>query len=97
MHPDVARRDGAENRVGDGMGENIRVGMSGETEIRWNRDPAENESTAGGDSVNVPTLSDTQCQRRVVSCSKKSLATSISLGRVILILRSLPRITLIST
>ena len=94
--------NGAENRVGDGVRENVGVGMPGESELRRNRDAAENQRTAGGDAVNVPALPDTgmsdaRRQRRAVSCSKNSRARSISLGRVILMLRSLPRTTLIST
>ena len=58
MHSDVSRRDGAENRVGDGVRENVRVGMPGETELGWNGDTAEDQRTSGGDAMNVPALSD---------------------------------------
>ncbi len=82
--------------------ENIGIGMAFETELGRNRDAAQNQRTPGRDAVHVPALADAeviteQAQRRAVSCSKKSRARSISLGRVILILRSLPSTTLIST
>ncbi len=97
MHPDIACRDRAQNRIGDGMRENIGIGMALKPELGWNRDAAQNQRPPRGNAVNVPALPDSRIQRRAVSCSKNSRARSISLGRVILMLRSLPSTTLIST
>lgn len=107
MHADIPCGNRPQDRVSEGVREDICVRVSGESKLRRNGDATENQRTAGGDAMNVPTLSDTSVsdatvsdarrQWRAVSCSKKSRARSISLGRVILILRSLPRTTLIST
>src|SRR5215472_3442674 len=92
MHADVACGYGSENRVGDGMRKNVCVRVAFEAEFGRYRHSAEDQGSSGDDSMRIPALADANSgghQRRAASCSKKRRARSISLGRVILILRSL--------
>src|SRR5262249_5403813 len=54
MHTDIAEGGGAENGIGDGVGEDVGVGVSGESEFAGDGDAAENERAAGLDAVHVP-------------------------------------------
>jgi len=101
MHADVAQRSGAQKSIGDGMRQNVGIGVTVQSELGRNRDTAEDERPAGRDAVDVPALTDadeTQDDALAASSSpRNSRARSISDGLVILILRSLPETTLTST
>ena len=50
MDADISEASGAEDRVGDGMADDVRVGMPVGALVERNRDAAENERT----SLNQP-------------------------------------------
>ena len=55
---DVARADGAEDRIADRMDQYVRVRMTRETAVEWHRDPAEYQTSPGDERVNVETIAD---------------------------------------
>src|ERR1019366_7559638 len=87
---------GPEDRIGNGVSQHIGIGMAFEAELRRDRHAAEDQRAPRHNPVHIPALPDPNAQRRAASCSKNSLAMSMSPGRVILMLRSLPKTTLIS-
>src|SRR5580704_2429849 len=100
VHTDIAQSGRAKQRIGDGVRENIGVGMAFQSKIRWNDDAAQNHWTARGDAMDVPALADAETQdstRAVISSARNSRARSMSDGLVIFRLRSLPGTTLTST
>jgi hypothetical protein len=60
VHADVAEGEGAKNGVGDGMGEDIGIGMTGETELAGDGYAAEDKRPAGFDAMSIPTLADAE-------------------------------------
>src|SRR5207249_3748321 len=87
MHPDIAQRGGAENRVRDCVRENVGVGMPFEAEFTRDRDAAEDQRPVGREAMDIPAQpgSDVgQVRTLAVSSRRNSRANSISLGFVIL-------------
>jgi len=60
MHADVAEGEGAEDGVGDGVREDIGIGVAGETEFAGDGDAAEDERAASFDAVSIPALADAE-------------------------------------
>ena len=54
MHADVAEGGSAENGVGDGMGENVGIGVAFEADFRRDGYTAENERALAYEPVIVP-------------------------------------------
>ena len=50
---DIAEPRRAEQRVGDGVREDVRVGVARETELVLDLDPSEDETTARGEAMRV--------------------------------------------
>ena len=82
------------------------VGMAVETEFGRNQNAAQDQRPARRDSMHIPALPDSEIgdagipqeeTRAAISSARNRRARSISEGLVILILRSLPMITLTST
>src|SRR5579885_3107754 len=101
MHADVAQSGSSQDRIGDGVGKNIGIGVAFQTQFRRNGDASQDERAAGSQPVNIPAQAGSDFAQERTSpaiCSwKKRRARSISLGLVILMLRSLPSTTLTST
>src|SRR5689334_17878572 len=106
MHPDVAERGRAQYRVGDRVRQHVSVGVPLETEFALNPDASEDQRTSRSDAVDIPPLPDPDrahsgapwvVVRRAISSRRKRCARSMSVGLVILMLRSLPGTTLTST
>src|SRR5258708_17895996 len=56
MHPDIARTDGAEHRVGYRVQPDIGVGMTDQPEIVRDLDAADEDMVAGTERVHIKTL-----------------------------------------
>src|SRR5579884_134413 len=101
MHSDIAQGGGAQQGVGDGVRENIGVGVALQPELAGDYDAAQDERPAGRDAVHIPAEASAQLAHEAGlpanSSERNSRAKSISEGLVILILRSLPCTTLTST
>ena len=54
MHADVAQRGGAQNGVGDGVGQHVGVGVAFKPEFAGHRHAAEDERPAGNQAVHIP-------------------------------------------
>jgi hypothetical protein len=101
MHPNIAQRRGAQKGIGDSMRKNVRIRVSFEAELAGNGDAAEDQGPARRDTMDIPALADSDKTQdgtlAAISSARNSRARSISDGLVILMLRSLPEITLTST
>src|SRR5713226_1046043 len=99
VHPDVAQRRRAQQCIRDRVRKNIGVGVALQTKIGSHRDTAENERAPRGETMNVPAQPgpDHDAVSPASSSARNNLARSMSVGFVILRLRSLPCTTLTST
>src|SRR5271170_2130145 len=108
MHTDIAQRRRAEQSVRYGMQKDIGVRVTFEAELAGDGDSAENQRTARSESMDVPAEAhagnDAGNDRgndtghdAASSSARNRRARSISVGRVILMFRSLPCTTLTST
>jgi hypothetical protein len=57
MHTDVAQGGCAKQGIGDGVGKNVGVGMTFESELGRNLHTTQDERPAGRDTVDIPPLS----------------------------------------
>ena len=55
MVTDITEADGAEKRVSDGVGKDVRVRMSVEPGGVWDFDTAQNQFSSGSEAMNVVT------------------------------------------
>lgn len=60
MHANIAESECAEDSIGDGVAEDIGIGVAGETEFAGDRYAAENERASGFNAVGIPALADTE-------------------------------------
>ena len=60
MHADVAQGKTAEDSIGNGVRENVGIGMTGKTERSRNGDATQNEGTARFNAMRVPSLPDSK-------------------------------------
>ena len=83
------------------MRKNVGIRVSFEPELTGNGDSAEDQRAARRDTMDIPALADSDKTQdgtlAAISSARNSRARSISDGLVILMLRSLPEITLTST
>ena len=56
VHADIAQRGRPQQRIGDGVGKHIGVGMALQSEFGGNDDAAQNQRPAARDAMNVPAL-----------------------------------------
>src|SRR5579872_4068519 len=101
MHSDIAQCGRAQNGIGDGVRQHVRVRVAFQSEFAGDGDSAQNQRAAGGDAVDVPTepganLTQAELSLARSSC-RKACASTMSPGLVILIFRSLPGTTVTST
>src|SRR5580698_6063704 len=106
VHADITQRERSERCVGDGVRENIGIGVAFQAECRGNDHSAQDHRPAGYDTMHVPALADSKFAQdpvtqlptlAVISSARKRRARSMSEGLVIFKLRSLPGTTLTST
>jgi hypothetical protein len=101
MHPNIAQRGSAQKSISDRMRKNVGVRVSFESELAGDGDAAEDQWPAWRDTMDIPALADSDKTQvgtlAAISSARNSLAKSISDGLVILMLRSLPEITVTST
>ena len=83
------------------MRKNVGIRVPFEPELTGNGDSAEDQRPAKRDTMDIPALADSDKTQdgtlAAISSARNSRARSISDGLVILMLRSLPEITLTST
>jgi len=60
MHADVAESEGAKNSIRDGVGEDIGIGVAGQTEFAGYSYTAENKRAPRFDAMGVPALADAE-------------------------------------
>src|SRR5689334_25361443 len=100
VHPDIPQRGGSQDGVRNRVGEHIGIGVAFQPEFAGHGDAAQNHRPAGGNSVYIPAQArpDLAQERALRDSSRRNRwASSMSVGLVILILRSLPGTTLTST
>src|SRR5436305_9476745 len=101
MHADIAQRGRAQNGIGDGMRQHVRVGMAFQPEFARHGDAAQNQRSARSNPVNIPSQAGSDFAQSAasleISSRRNRWARSISVGLVILMLRSLPMTTVTST
>src|SRR5579883_1407942 len=104
MHADIAQRQRAQNGIRHGVKQNVGIRVPGQSEVAGNLHTCQNQRAPRFDTMRVPALTDAKRRLHQRGSSSVALsrlrykrASSMSLGLVILILRSVPSTTETST